>query len=338
MSADTTAIAADTDPPSDTPETPEAPETPETPETLGAELRRRRRSLGLSQQQMAGRLGLSAHSSITYYEAGRRIPPPDIIDAYERALQVTDRALHETRLKVLACRAEADEAERQATRETSATQVQPAEPTPVSRPTPDPVPDPAAATAPTRATPAGHRTRAPGFYRRRVGLVALCILTMNLGASSAWSHAARAGQDATWTQSTQNVTFKGEQATAPEPMDGDDPRARDCYADAVVVQAVPMTLADGTAFGTLRLRHSQHCGASWGSAYYSNPRLFTIRITVHRDADGAVVRDDWSNNTPPGSYSDMLSTDLGCVWVEAVVITPTGTSPAARTGCFVGTA
>jgi hypothetical protein len=116
-------------------------------------------------------------------------------------------------------------------------------------------------------------------------------------------------------------------------MDGDDPRARDCYADAIIVQTAPMLLPDGTRFGTLRLRHSAHCGASWGSAYYANPHLYTIRIVAVRPADGAETTFDWSNNTPPGSYGDMLSTAPGCVWVEATVTTPTGTSPPARTNC-----
>jgi transcriptional regulator with XRE-family HTH domain len=312
---------------------PDRDQSPSTPETLGAELRRRRRSLGLSQKQMASRLGLSAHSSITYYEAGRRIPPPDIIDAYERALQVTDRALHEARLKVLACRADELEAAREKACE--AQQPQATQPAQLDR-SPEPSDAEELANSREPAWPA-RRSQQTGSYRRRFALVALFVLIMNMGASSAWSHDTLPNRDATWTQSTQNETSKSEPATAPEPMDGDDPRARDCYADATVVQVVPMTLANGKTFGTLRLRHSQHCGASWGSAYYDNPQLFTIRITVHRNTDDAIVRDDWSNNTPPGSYSDMLSTDAGCVWVEAVVITPSGTSPSAKTGCFVAT-
>lgn len=141
--------------------------------------------------------------------------------------------------------------------------------------------------------------------------------------------------DTTWTQRTQNITDHALTKNRPESMDGDDPRARDCYADATVVRTVPMRLSNGALFGTLRLRHPDNCGASWGSAYYANPQLYTIRIIVERPADGAIVRDDSSNNTPPGSYSDMLSTGRGCVWVEAVVITPIGTSAPARTPCVV---
>lgn len=264
---------------------------------------------------MARKLGLSAHSSITYYEAGRRIPPADIIDAYERVLGIDDRALHRARLEELAARVQRDEAVSDPAALPVSVQVQVqaharAEPTAV------------------RSVPARRR-----FSARRLLVASLAALVLLTTAAS--SAALGAKHDGSWAQSTQNVTSRIEPASSPEPMDGDDPRARDCYPDAVVVQAVPLPLPNGDAFGTLRLRHSAHCGASWGSAYYANPDLFTVRITVHRPEDGAIVRDDWSNNTPPGSYSDMLSTASGCVWVEAVVITPSGTSSPAKTSCLV---
>jgi hypothetical protein len=117
-------------------------------------------------------------------------------------------------------------------------------------------------------------------------------------------------------------------------MDGDDPRARDCVFDAVVRDTVPLPLPGGKPFGVLRLRHSARCGASWGSALYHNSQLYTVQITATRPADGAEARSQWSNNTPPGSYGDMLSTAAGCVRVSAVVITPHGTGPAATTTCL----
>jgi hypothetical protein len=132
----------------------------------------------------------------------------------------------------------------------------------------------------------------------------------------------------------QHVSDRAERAGTPEPMDGDDPRARGCEPDATTVADVPLLLPGGHRFGTLRLRHSQRCGTSSGSAYCANPHLYTVRITARRPADGAEARSDWSNNTPPGSYGDMLSTRTGCVQAEAVVITPHGTSTPARTGCL----
>jgi transcriptional regulator with XRE-family HTH domain len=283
----------------------EAGRTCRSPADLGAELRRRRKALGLSQQQMARRLGLSAHSSVTYYESGRRLPPTDIIDAYERHLDVPTGRLHRARLQVLASLAESDE---------------------VSPPRQDHMP--CVHSDPVLETPqlGNHQLR----RRLLQAVVVVLSVVATVGPSSA-AYGVR--RDHTWTQSTQNVKAKIEPATTPEPMDGDDPRARDCYADAVVVQAVPFGLPDGSPFGTLRLRHSETCGASWGSAYYSNPKLYTVRIVVHRPKDQAIVQDDWSNNTLPGSYSDMLSTGPGCVWVEVMVITPQGSSTPSQTGC-----
>jgi hypothetical protein len=116
-------------------------------------------------------------------------------------------------------------------------------------------------------------------------------------------------------------------------MDGDDPRARQCD-DAATLSTVPLYLPDGTRFGDLRLRRSSGCGTAWASAYYSNPFLYTVRLALHRPADGAEVHSEWSNNTPPGSYGDMLSTAKGCVWAEATVRTPRATGPVARTPCL----
>lgn len=55
---------------------------------LGAELRRLRLELGISQRELTHRLGLSAHSNLGEYERGSRIPPRDIVLACERLFQV----------------------------------------------------------------------------------------------------------------------------------------------------------------------------------------------------------------------------------------------------------
>ena len=102
-----------------------------------------------------------------------------------------------------------------------------------------------------------------------------------------------------------------------------------------VLPAIPIDLPGGTKrFGTLRLRHSDHCGTDWASAYYSNRNLYTITLISFRPADGAETRFSWSNNTPPGSYGNMLSTARGCVWVQATVTTPFGASKPVRTECL----
>lgn len=207
-------------------------------------------------------------------------------------------------------------------------------------PPPGPAPLPATATAAAADAPAAASGRAPGSVRSRAVAAAVVLLAVlaGSGAESAGSvlpaAPARPGLDPSWSALTQHVSAPVEVARQPEPMDGDDPRARDCVADATVRQEVPLYLADGTRFGTLRLRHSNRCGTSWASAYYQNPLLYRVWVAAHRTADGAEVQSDWSNNTPPGSYGDMLSTAAGCVWVEATVTTPAGTGPAARTSCL----
>src|SRR4051812_30037644 len=55
---------------------------------LGAILYRNRVERGLSLRAMARRLGLSAHSGLIDYERGRRIPPEDLLAAYERVFDL----------------------------------------------------------------------------------------------------------------------------------------------------------------------------------------------------------------------------------------------------------
>ena len=282
---------------------------------LVLELRRLRESQGLTQQEMAKRLGLSARSAVADYKSGRRKPPTDILAAYEGAFQLEPGSLQSLRDSGLARQAQQ--------RYVSALAELAAVEDPRSG-------SPAATAATVTADTRGKRVRARW---RLAGPAALVLICTTLGGSAAAVNTPGPHLDPSWTQRTQNVTDHVEPSSSPEPMDGDDPRARDCYADAVTELTSPMHLPGGAVFGTLRLRHSAHCGASWGSAYYSNPKLYTIRIIVARPADDAEIVFDWSNNTPPGSYSDMLSTSLGCVRVEAVVITPKGTSVPARTGC-----
>lgn len=69
---------------------------------LGAELRRLRLELGISQRKLTKLLGLSAHSNLGEYERGSRIPPCDIIVACERLLAVQPGYLQ--RLRKLALR------------------------------------------------------------------------------------------------------------------------------------------------------------------------------------------------------------------------------------------
>lgn len=59
----------------------------------------------MSLRRLAGELGLSGHGTLVDYEHGRRIPPEDLIVAYERVFEVSDGALRNLREKALAERA-----------------------------------------------------------------------------------------------------------------------------------------------------------------------------------------------------------------------------------------
>lgn len=72
---------------------------------LGAEIGRLRRQRGLSQRALVRMIGLSAHSNLSDYETGRRLPPADIVDGCERALGVTDGCLRGLHALALADRA-----------------------------------------------------------------------------------------------------------------------------------------------------------------------------------------------------------------------------------------
>jgi transcriptional regulator with XRE-family HTH domain len=280
---------------------------------LGRELRRLRDTRRLTQAQTALAVGLSARSAVADYESGRRTPPDDIVANYERAFALEPGTLRRHRDQI-----HAREAEQRYTEALAAAAAPP---------------DPQSEHAQTHNTRTVQPTPRRLTNRALARTAALIGLSFMLAGSASASGTTIRAVDPTWVALTQNVTNPVIPSTPPEPMDGDDPRARDCYADAVTVQQVPLDLPGGKRFGTLRLRHSARCGTSWGSAYYSNPQLYTIRITVHRPKDDGIIRNDWSNNTPPGSYSDMLSTATGCVWVEAVVITPAATSTPAHTSC-----
>lgn len=60
---------------------------------------------GISQRSLTRRIGLSAHSNLSDYERGRRIPPADIIDACERQLKSPPGYLQDLRAKALTERA-----------------------------------------------------------------------------------------------------------------------------------------------------------------------------------------------------------------------------------------
>ncbi|TQS29634.1 helix-turn-helix domain-containing protein [Microbispora sp. KK1-11] len=175
-----------------------------------------------------------------------------------------------------------------------------------------------------------------GWARRRGRLLALAAVLVVVGVVALGAALRGVGFAPGWTSRNQHVTDRAGDASRAEDMDGDDPRARGCGDDLETIEtldAVPLNLPDGTRFGTLRLRRSPECDTAWASAHFDNPHLYTVWLAAHRPADNAQVRSQWSNNTPPGSYGDMLSLARGCVWVEGWVVIGRKEGPHARTRC-----
>lgn len=106
----------------------------------------------------------------------------------------------------------------------------------------------------------------------------------------------------------------------------------DVSGQIITMDQVPLKLPSGMDFGALRLRHQPRCRASWG--YVSGPHGAQRRvyITARRPADRVAAPSDFAGDSPD-SYGNMLSTDSGCVYVEAYVETPEGNGPLARTQC-----
>jgi transcriptional regulator with XRE-family HTH domain len=73
---------------------------------LGWTLRRQRLANGWSLRLIARRMGLSSHSSLIDYEHGRRIPPQDLLQAFERALEFPSGQLQTLRKAALKERAD----------------------------------------------------------------------------------------------------------------------------------------------------------------------------------------------------------------------------------------
>jgi transcriptional regulator with XRE-family HTH domain len=72
---------------------------------LRVTLRRLRRASGLTQRALLKPLCLASHSSIVDYESGRRVPPRDIVAAYERFFALPAGQLQQLRSQALAAMA-----------------------------------------------------------------------------------------------------------------------------------------------------------------------------------------------------------------------------------------
>jgi hypothetical protein len=119
-----------------------------------------------------------------------------------------------------------------------------------------------------------------------------------------------------------------------EPADGVDPYISGCGRDQQLIETRRMQWPDKSPYGALELFHSHRCNANWGYVSGPNSKSWKVHIIVHRPDDGARVPVIESADVSPGSWSGMLLTSGGCVYIEAYVETVTGPARAVRTSCY----
>jgi transcriptional regulator with XRE-family HTH domain len=69
------------------------PVSPSEDRTIGAAMRAARESQRVGLREMAKRLGYSAHSNLSDYESGKRLPPERLAADYERVLGLQPESL-----------------------------------------------------------------------------------------------------------------------------------------------------------------------------------------------------------------------------------------------------
>lgn len=119
--------------------------------------------------------------------------------------------------------------------------------------------------------------------------------------------------------------------------DNTDPYADRCTADRKAIDWEPVYWPSRKLFGSLVLYYSPACQAAWGYLYAPNSAKWTIHIIPDRPSSHVSIPWQFSGNTGNGSWSNVLSTRPGCVYVEAFVSTRAGAGPRAISPCFTGT-
>jgi DNA-binding SARP family transcriptional activator len=162
---------------------------------------------------------------------------------------------------------------------------------------------------------------------RRVGLWAACALVaIAIGSAYLlWPSAAPSGHEA------------NPAGTVSAARDNTDPYADHCTADRKAIDWEPVYWPSRKLFGSLVLYYSPACQAAWGYLYAPNSTAWTIHIIPDRPSGDVSIPWQFSGNTGNGSWSNVLSTRPGCVYIEAFVSSMAGTGPRAITPCFTGT-
>ncbi|MDM4722887.1 DUF2690 domain-containing protein [Micromonospora sp. WMMA1363] len=128
-----------------------------------------------------------------------------------------------------------------------------------------------------------------------------------------------------------------------EPRDGADPKDAGCAVDpAVATVDTNAVLLDGRVVGTVELRYSPACGASWPrflpvpAAAAVVPRPAQIQLTVTDGEDPTRFADFAMDYAGISAFGNILTSTRTCVWAQVRLSGPGWTSPRARTGCWRG--
>jgi transcriptional regulator with XRE-family HTH domain len=279
---------------------------------LGTELRRLRQRRGLSQRDLTRLIGLSAHSNLSDYEAGRRLPPADIVAECERVLEVTDGRLTELRSQALIARADqSDEVE-------------------------EPGLDEVEVAAP--AEPRGGRPGRLGrLWSGRMRVVSASIASVALASVVVALIAANSPSPPPPVRHSPNGTRL---------IDGVDPKHAACDLDAINLSSATLRLpeaavvdhhplASGTVIGYLRLRYSPRCHAAWARldplAAVAQPGAGHVYIDATRPGDGYGTH--FRSNVVQQVYGNMVLTDPGCVEAKASITLANGPTAKVTTRC-----
>jgi hypothetical protein len=167
----------------------------------------------------------------------------------------------------------------------------------------------------------------PGRRRRpRRGLL-IGALAALLAFTAGWFVHPAAGRSAARTPTPAPVA----------PADGVDPYIAGCGHDQKIIERQGMVWPDESAYGWLVLYYSPRCQSNWGYVTGPNSTKWRVHIIVRRPADDASAQSSASADVRPGSWSSVLMTAAGCVYVEAYVVTSAGQGRSAKTSCYKAT-
>ena len=305
---------------------------------LGAELKRLRQRRGWSQRELTRLIGLSAHSNLSDYEAGRRLPPADIVAECERVLEVTDGRLVDLRSQALIARADqGDEAPESGPEESGLQEARREDsgPDEVSQ---------AAAGQGAGAARSGDGARGGRLGRLWSGRMRVVSATI--------ASVALAGVVAVLIAAT------GNSPNPPPPVrhspngtrlaDGVDPKQAACDLDAINLGSAALRLpeaavvdhhriAAGTVIGYVRFRYSPRCRAAWTRldplAMVAKPGAGYVNINAVRPSDG-YGGTPFRSNLVQQVYGNIVLTDPGCVVAKASITLANGPTARAATRCL----